>query len=182
MPHPLVDQLRFTRLEWRRGLDGVSDVDARRRLAPMNCLSWMVGHLAWHEQLCWIERLQGGARVVELDELVGSGRPASTPPQAEMWQAWQAVTRAADPVLDRLAGDDLLHFPVVAGQPGQQSVGTLLRRLTYHYWFHVGEALAVRQLLGHPDLPNFVGDLDLLAPYRPEEREDGGGEHARTAS
>jgi hypothetical protein len=37
----------------------------------------------------------------------------------------------------------------------------------YHYWDHLGEAMAVRQLLGHPDLPTFVGDIDK-APYRPE--------------
>jgi hypothetical protein len=36
----------------------------------------------------------------------------------------------------------------------------------YHYWFHIGEILAIRQILGHPRLPEFVGDLEKLAPYR----------------
>jgi hypothetical protein len=40
--------------------------------------------------------------------------------------------------------------------------------MTYHYWYHLGEALAVRQMLGHRDLPDFVGDIDSQAPYRPE--------------
>lgn len=35
-------------------------------------------------------------------------------------------------------------------------------------WYHLGEALAVRQMLGHRDLPDFVGDIDTQAPYRPE--------------
>jgi hypothetical protein len=38
-------------------------------------------------------------------------------------------------------------------------VGTLLLRNIYHYWFHLGEAHAIRQLLGHTDLPEFVGDM-----------------------
>jgi hypothetical protein len=37
----------------------------------------------------------------------------------------------------------------------------------YHYWFHLGEAHAIRQMLGHPDLPQFVGDMSR-AVYRPE--------------
>jgi len=28
--------------------------------------------------------------------------------------------------------------------------------------------MAIRQTLGHTDLPEFVGDIDKEAPYRPE--------------
>jgi hypothetical protein len=35
----------------------------------------------------------------------------------------------------------------------------MLLRTTYHYFFHTGEAHAIRQQLGHPDLPYFVGDM-----------------------
>ena len=59
MAHPRVDQLRFARSEWKRGLRGLSEEDAQRRLLPMNSISWMVGHLAWHERLVWAERGQG---------------------------------------------------------------------------------------------------------------------------
>lgn len=34
MPHPLVLQLRITRSEFQRGLDGVPEVDAQKRLMP----------------------------------------------------------------------------------------------------------------------------------------------------
>jgi hypothetical protein len=37
-----------------------------------------------------------------------------------------------------------------------------------HYWYHIGESMAIRQLLGHTGLPDFVGDIDGAAPYRPE--------------
>ena len=29
----------------------------------------------------------------------------------------------------------------------------------YHYWFHTGEAHAIRQQLGDGELPQFVGDM-----------------------
>ena len=29
--------------------------------------------------------------------------------------------------------------------------------------------MAIRQMLGHADLPEFVGDIDREAPYRPEQ-------------
>lgn len=50
MPHPLVEQFRFTRQEWLRGLQGVTEADAARHFGPMNCISWTVGHLAWRER------------------------------------------------------------------------------------------------------------------------------------
>jgi hypothetical protein len=39
MTHPVVTKLRFARSELRRGLAGLTDEDARRRLEPMNSLS-----------------------------------------------------------------------------------------------------------------------------------------------
>jgi hypothetical protein len=44
-------------------------------------------------------------------------------------------------------------------EPIAENIGLTLLRNIYHYWFHLGEAHAVRQLLGHSDLPQFVGDL-----------------------
>lgn len=40
-----------------------------------------------------------------------------------------------------------------------EDVGTSLLRNIYHYWFHIGEAHAIRQMLGHAKIPQFVGDL-----------------------
>jgi Zn-finger domain-containing protein len=48
--HPLIQQLRFTRSEFKRALEDLSDDQARQRLMPMNCISWNVGYLAWQEQ------------------------------------------------------------------------------------------------------------------------------------
>ncbi len=41
----------------------------------------------------------------------------------------------------------------------------------YHYWYHLGEAHAIRQMLGHTGLPQFVGDMGIKAPYHPEYQD-----------
>lgn len=168
MAHPLVDQLRFGRSEWQRALDGVSEEDAQQRLLPMNCISWMVGHLAWHEQLYWLKLGQNRSVAPHLDELVGNGRPASTPALPEMWQAWLEVTRAADDFLETLTVEQMTTYLTYKGRPVSESIGTMLQRVIYHYWYHIGESQAIRQLLNHPDLPEFVGDIGAEAPYRSE--------------
>jgi hypothetical protein len=43
----------------------------------------------------------------------------------------------------------------------------MLLRDVYHYWTHLGEADAIRQMLGHTDLPQFVGDTSE-ALYHPD--------------
>jgi hypothetical protein len=42
----------------------------------------------------------------------------------------------------------------------------LLQRVIYHQWFHNVEVQAIRQLLEHKDLPQFVGNIGEDAPYR----------------
>jgi hypothetical protein len=166
MPHPLVDQLRFTRSEWLRALDGVPDADGLRRLEPMNSIGWMVFHLAWHEQLNFVTRLQGRTPVPEANELARTGGPASTPPLGEAIAAWRTITAAADPALDGLDTEAL--EAAMPNAPTPRTIGSTVQRVIYHYWSHIGEIIAMRQVLGHADVPEFVGDLDGLAPYRPE--------------
>jgi hypothetical protein len=165
--HPLVDQLRFARLSLARAIEGCPDEDALRRIGSMNSIGWDVAHMAWHEQVCWLTRAQSLTPEPHLNELAATGRPATTPPLAEAVSAWGRVTAAADPYLDALRGEDLLRPVIVDGVPWKATQGSWLHRMAYHYWFHIGEVMAVRQVLGHTSLPEFVGDLDALAPYRP---------------
>src|SRR5438876_12445191 len=74
MIHPLVTQLRFTRSEWLRGLKAVTAEEAARRFGPINPIAWMIGHLAWQEQLYWLERAQGETVVPEVKQF-GYGKP-----------------------------------------------------------------------------------------------------------
>jgi hypothetical protein len=170
MAHPLVDQLRFTRSEWLRALDGVPETDGATRLQPMNSISWIVYHLAWHEQLNFMTRLQGQTPVPEANELAATGGPASTPPLADAMAAWRTITTGADPVLDGL-DTRALEAPM-PNAPTPRSVGSTIQRVIYHYWSHIGEIIAIRQILGHADVPEFVGAIDTEAPYRPEASAD----------
>jgi hypothetical protein len=168
MPHPLVLQLRFTRSEFKRGLDGLTDEDARRRVLPMNCLSWNIGHLAWQEQRYWLYRAQGKVLLPDVNKLFAYGAPACTPSLDEAWAAWQTITEAADPWLDAVTTEKLQEQVLIDGKPSTILFGSLLERMIYHYWYHNGENQAIRQLLGHSGLGEFVGDIDGEAPYRPE--------------
>jgi len=168
MTHPLIDQYRFTRSEWLRGLAGVSEADAARHFGPMNCISWTVGHLAWHEHRYWLELAQGKMLFPNLNEIYAYGAPMSTPSLKEMLELWQTVTKATDPFLDGLTVESLQVDLLREGKSVGQSLGSALRRITYHYWYHIGEIQAIRQMLGHKNLPEYVGELETEAPYRPE--------------
>ena len=161
--HPLVTQLRFARSEFVRCLDGVSEEDGRRHVQSLNCLSWMVGHLANQENRYWVMLAQGKRLFPELNERVGFRKPASTPALQEMWSVWTSVTQGADAYLDTLVPEVLTNHFEWNGKNWDENIGTLLMRNIYHYWFHTGQALAVRKLLGHTSLPEFVGDMSTAA-------------------
>jgi len=164
MTHPLVTQLKFTRSEWVRGLRPVTADEASRRFEPINPIAWMIGHLAWQEQLYWVERAQGTTEVPEVKQF-GYGKALAVPALDEAWAWWRAVTRAADRYLDGLDGPELTRR--WTRESSSETPGTKLHRTTYHYWFHLGESQAVRQLLGHTRLPTFVGGFGR-SQYRPE--------------
>jgi hypothetical protein len=172
MIHPLVQQLRFTRSEFVRCLGGISEEDGIRRFKPMNCISWMIGHLASQENTYWVLGAQKVEMATDLRELVGTGRPPSTPPLKDMWEVWKMITEAADDYLNGITQEILESYLEWGGRRRQESVGTLLLRNIYHYWFHLGEAHAVRQILGHKNLPQFVGDMTQAA-YRREGSYEG---------
>ena len=170
MAHPLVEQLRFARSEFRRGLEGLSEEDAQRRVMPMNCISWNIGHLAWQEQRYWLTRAQGETPRPDVNERFASGGLATTPSLEEAWEAWREITEAADPWLDAATTETFQSNVTIDGKPSEYIFGSLLQRTIYHYWYHTGENAAIRQNLGHAGLPDFVGDIDTEAPYRPESR------------
>jgi hypothetical protein len=104
----------------------------------------------------------------ELNQLYAYGAPMGTPSLKEMLNTHQQVAAAANLYLDALTGADLLSDLLLNGKPVGQSMGSALQRITYHYWYHLGEIQAIRQMLGHTHLPEYVGDIDVEAPYRPE--------------
>jgi uncharacterized damage-inducible protein DinB len=166
MPHPLVSQLRFARSEFFRAIKGVEEVDAQKRIMPMNCISWNVGHLAWQEQQYFLVYGRGLLLIPEISRGFAYGAPASTPPLKDMLAASKTITQAADSWLDTLTSAILLENVISKDKPIKYTHGNLLQRVIYHYWYHLGENMAIRQQLGHKPLPQFVGDIDGKAPYR----------------
>jgi uncharacterized damage-inducible protein DinB len=162
---PLVEQLRFMRSELHRGVGETPEADGGRRIEPMNSIGWIVAHMAWQEQRQWLVRAQ--ARPLarpELDEIASNGGPPSTPSLAAMLDAYRAIATATDPWLDQLRAEDLIEE--LPGPGPYRTVGSALLRVIYHGWFHTGEILAIRQVLGHRNLPEFAGRIDEEAPYR----------------
>ncbi len=168
MPHPLVTQLRFTRSEFHRAIKTVNQTDAEIRILPMNCISWNVGHLAWQEQRYFMYYGMGKILFPDIDKDFSYGAPASTPAIKDVLEAWQIITETVDPWLDELTTEKLSSPIISQGKEIKYMFGNLLLRTIYHYWYHLGENMAIRQQLGHTDLPVFVGNIDRRAPYIPE--------------
>ena len=85
-----------------------------------------------------------------------------------MLSAWRQITQATDPYLDTLTTELLQGELLHKGRSIGQTIGSGLHRINYHYWYHIGEIQAIRQMLGHTNLAEYVGDIEKLAPYRPE--------------
>ena len=168
MVHPLITQLRFTRSEFHRSVKNVSVKDGKTRILPMNCLGWNVGHLAWQEQRYFLFFRLGNYLYPEIQAEFAFGSPASTPSIKEMLEKWTKITEEIDPWLDTLTPAILSKQIVIDGKESSKTYGNLIQRTIYHYWYHLGENMAIRQQLGHKDLPIFVGNIDSNAPYIPE--------------
>jgi hypothetical protein len=164
MSHPAVVQLRFARSELLRGLEDLPEDDGRRRIGPANSIAWNIGHLAWQEQRYWLVRI-GGLEPIEprLDVEFCFGCPSHDAGLGEMWAIWRRVRTAADPILDGL---DTAELERPRSHDGQGfTAGSLLYRTIYHYWFHLGESMGLRQAMGHAGLAQFVGRIDEEAPF-----------------
>lgn len=75
-----------------------------------------------------------------------------------------------DPLVDKLrftrsGQSDLL----LKGKSVGQSFDFAMRRNTYYYWHQIGEIQAIRQMVGHKDLPEYAGDIGIEAPCCPEQ-------------
>ena len=154
----ILNQLRFARSEFQRGFEGVSEEDGRQRFMPINSIAWIVGHLAWHEQHYWLKRAQGIIPYPRLDEVTASGKPPVDVSLKEMSDLWHAAVNASEDYLIKLSKDDLVKNLVVNGKELTANIGTMMARITYHYFYHIGEMQAIRQMLGHKELPSYIGN------------------------
>ena len=97
-----------------------------------------------------------------------TGQAVSVPSFAEVQAAWDRIVAGADPFLDTLTTDALERRPGHDPRLDPPIVGSQVQYVTYHYWSHIGEVSAVRQILGNTGLAEYVGDFPPEAEYRRE--------------
>ena len=151
-----------------RSIKGITEEEARKRFETMNCISWNIGHLAWQEQRYWLFLAQGQVPFPDIQTNFAFRAPASTPELKDVLTAWKSITESSDPWLDQLTTEKLLEPVPINNQPSEYIFGNLLQRVIYHYWFHTGQNIAIRKMMGHTDYGVYVGDIDHEASYRPE--------------
>ena len=154
--HNLVTIQHLARKEFLRGLQGLSDEDARKRVEPMNCISWIVGHVAHQQHAFFVSWPQGKPSEPRYRPF-GYGSPASQPPLDEVMALWHASCDAADVWLDAATAESLrVTFP---SSPEGENGGALVVRNIFHTWCHLGEISSIRQMLGHraPEFVNMYG-------------------------
>ncbi len=155
-----VELARFAISEFERNLEGLTDDEARVRAkkadgTEMNSISWTIGHIAAH----WIGVSAYASGEDSQRRFLG---PDANPTPLSLSEALEMVGEART-ACDWLGGanDKLLSTTReehIASLGGQESIGTALVRVTLHTWFHLGEINAMRQMLGHGEIP-FVGQL-----------------------
>lgn len=154
--HNFVQLQQLTRKELERGLEGLTDEDARKRIEPMNCISWIIGHLASQQHSFFVAWPQG--KEPDPRYKFGFGSTASQPPLDEVMALWQASCDEADAWLQAATEESLLQGGTEAGPRGGNG-GTRLVRNIFHTWCHIGEISSIRQMLGHKP-PQFVNMHD----------------------
>lgn len=163
-----VDLASFAFFQFARGLEGLTDEEARTRLtkadgSQMNAISWIVAHVARQWRML-AERAIVQPRPSGLEPFrTGSDDP--TPPPLELVLQALHDAKAAN---DWIAGaDDALMCTVregITSRTANESAGTYLMRDVLHTWFHTGEINAIRQMLGHPEIafvgPYMIGNME----------------------
>lgn len=155
--HTMVQLHYLTRKEFERNLVGLTDEDARKRLEPMNCISWIIAHVACQYQTFFVDWPQGKDTDPRYKPY-GYGSPASLPPLEEAMTLWRDACRDADSWLQAATSQSLQATGDLAS-PENENWGALLVRSIFHTWCHLGEISSIRQILGHRP-PQFVNMYD----------------------
>ena len=150
--HTLVDMLYLSRKEFERNLVGLSDEDARQRIEPMNCISWIIAHVADQHHAFFIAWPQG-SKIDSRYIPYAYGSPASQPPLEEAMKLWRDACSDSEDWLQAATDEVLREKPPES--PQSESFGTLMVRCIFHTWCHLGEISSIRQILGHKP-PQFV--------------------------
>jgi uncharacterized damage-inducible protein DinB len=157
-PHHLVRSVQNVRRELRRAVEGMSVPDLERRVAGMNSVAWVVGHLAWQEQSYWLTS-RGAPPASTFVDGFGRSVPDPMPPFEALWEAWEQVASRSDPWLESLDAAALRGHIQGRRLFEAENLGSLCMRVIGHYYLHIGQITALRRWLGYP-VPAFVGSQE----------------------
>ena len=122
----------------------------------MNAISWIVGHV----NTPWLfgYALMTKKPMPALDRVYFGADADPTPPSlADVRDTLAEATALTHAWLANI-DDALLSSKRDFGQASDENLGTQLMRAVLHTWFHTGEINAIRQMLGHAEIP-FVGEM-----------------------
>ena len=151
--HTLVNMLVLSRREFERNLAGLSDEDSRKRIEPMNCISWIIAHVA-NQHHAFFVAWPRGQEVEPRYIPYGYGQPASQPSLDESMRLWRDAYSDSEDWLKNVTDGVLREKPAVTSIRGE-NFGALMVRCIFHTWCHLGEISSIRQILGHKP-PQFV--------------------------
>ena len=152
--HTLVDMLYLSRKEFERNLYGLNDEDSRKRIEPMNCISWIIAHVADQHHAFFVAWPYG--KEVESRYMpYAYGQPASQPSLEESLALWRDACQDSEGWLNSVTDNILREKPEVATSLVDEDFGALMVRCIFHTWCHLGEISSIRQILGHKP-PQFV--------------------------
>jgi len=151
--HTMVQMLNLTRKEFERNLVGLTDEDARKRIEPMNCISWIIAHVACQHRAFFVD-WPAGRKTDSRYLPYGHGAPPSEPPLDEAMGLWQDACKESEAWLQAATRENLQGISKNT-LAGGENWGTLMVRCIFHTWCHLGEISSIRQILGHKP-PQFV--------------------------
>jgi hypothetical protein len=151
--HTLVDMLYLSRREFERNLVDLKDEDARKRIEPMNCISWIIAHVACQHRAYFVDWPEGKS-IDPRYAPYGYGSPPSQPPLDQAMKLWRDAVDESKAWLEA-ATDESLKEICQNSLANGENWGALLVRCIFHTWCHLGEISSVRQVLGHKP-PQFV--------------------------
>ena len=153
----LVRYIFHVRREFRRALEGISEGDLEKRVAGLNSIAWITGHLAWQEQTYWLSSQQ----VSPIADLTAykNGAEASSPNFSELFAIWEQVIKASEEWLETLEEPQLKEHFTGRKFFEIENIGSLMTRVIGHYYLHIGQITAIRKILGY-EVPAFVGSQE----------------------
>ncbi|MBA30388.1 MAG: hypothetical protein CL905_00875 [Dehalococcoidia bacterium] len=150
----IIDQYRITNNQVLNYIDDVTDEESKLIFEPLNCISWTLGHLARYNNLTFAARSRGVEIPNEFKDFE-NGAPHSQKDLSYVKGLWHKTLSDTEKFLDGLNENDLVKV-LDNDSYNVDNLGTVMTRMIFHSWNHLGEIASVRQLIGkNPGNPGY---------------------------